>query len=347
MNKSKILIIGLSLAVVVTTVLIVVYISRHPFRQTNVTTDKTQIIEVTKEKIFYPHLISLQNAIEYLGDQGVRFKKYDLASQEISDLFKMDVFGIQKVEYNLQGDRALVLVRQDDSFVYQVVDFAAQKTYRLNQTDIFSAAWLNDEQIIFSYSENEQGKIGQVKYDGSGVQVLAIIDVFSAIIVPSPDQKSLIVYPEAEGYGANYLYLYNMSAKSLDKLAGNGYQSGAQWSPDGQKILTNTFDKNGQIKALEVMEISSQKRRLVSSTSNLSKAIWLDNDKIILTETQKNENDQFALIDLGQTLKTNFKTDFTNLSSNLTINAQDLMLAPDNKTLYFTSNDWLYKLELQ
>jgi len=75
----------------------------------------------------------------------------------------------------------------------------------------------------------------------------------------------------------------------------------------------------------------------------LQKIIWTPDGENLITAIREtnNKTDSFYKINIqtGDKQEINYK-------SKISINAQNLILAQDEKTLYFTSDDFLYKLDL-
>lgn len=296
-----------------------------------------------KEKIFSPQYIQSQNSIYYLGDQGVKFKKFSLDNNTISDLYPKEIYYIQRVQISPDGTKALVLVEDTtDHYLFEVIDFHKQLINKLD-SKISDAQWFNNY-LIYSYETETQTILERSDPDGKNRQTLASLDVIATVLSISPDQTKIILYPEPEGYGNNVLYLYSFNDKKLSKLSDQSFV-GAVWQPGGTKILTNLYDSQGQIQSLYSINTQDQKSRQYKIKTDLNKIIWLNSDQILVIIEKTGKVDQLYVVNTsnGKTIELANSTDSV---INPTAGIENLMSIDSGKIIYFTIDDYLYFLEI-
>ena len=301
-----------------------------------------QSIKVIDEKIFFPSLSKEQKAIFYFGDKGIKSKKYSLEDQKISEVYPENIYSLVNTKYSPNFKKVLLPTQKGDKFYYQVFDLE-QKKFAILPEKIFDVEWLGDDKIIYSYNDGEKNSLKVSSWDGKDWQKLSDLDIFDPLLTISPDNKKIIIYPQPAGFGKNPLYLYGLATKEIEKISGNEALVGASWSPNNQTIITSQVDNYGNPITLKTIDIHSKTKKDIPLKTGIDKVIWLSDNSLFAAEPQKNTSDILYQIEIDFDKTTQLKYASP---QNIKIDAQNLMLTQDNKTLYFTSNNLLYKLAI-
>lgn len=338
-RKKFFLIVG----IIIVILLIIAGIAYLIYSKTTQTSGKSTIslVENLDEKVFSPSYLQSQNAVYYFN-QGI-LAKFSFNDKKTTILYPDKTPYLQKTKFNPDGSRALILVREGENYIYRSIDFNSNEVIPLVK-NIADADWLSNEQIIYSYSNAENGEyyLNTADFKGSNAKKIADLGFSDALVIPSPDQSKIIIYPEPEGYGDNFLTMYNFTTQKFTKFETKGLV-GAVWSPDGQKIISDIYNEQGEITSTVILNVSDQKTKNIDLQYQISKITWLDNENIVALKNEgENISDQFYLVSAknGKSKKINIEK-----STNLFLDVQYLT-AQNDKTILFTTNDFLYQLDL-
>lgn len=305
--------------------------------------DTTQAITPIEETIFFPNFISSQDSIYYLGNQGIKLKKYSLQDQKTEILYDDDIYFVQNMKISPDGQKALILIKDNEDYIFKILDIQ-QKNLIDFQKNAFDAEWLNNNQIVFSNTNDDKSELAITSNYGQDSQKLIDLPFSLPIISLSPDTKKAIVYPEPEGFGQNPLYLFSFDTNKLEQLSEEYNLVGARWSPDSKNIISPELDQNGDSASLVITNLENSKQQTVALKTDLDKIIWTDNDNIFAAVPKDSQNDQLYLINAKTGSSTSLQYSFSNPYNSSALDIHNLML--NNKTLYFTSDDILYSLFL-
>lgn len=344
MDRKKIIIIVLIITAILAGIFFLIYRTTHYANKKTKVPD-VKMIEGINEKVYFPQYVAADNSIYYLGNQGIKFKKYSLDTKETSELYPEDILFIKKVQFSPTGGKALILTAEYSKFIYKVLDFNAQKITPLDES-IFSADWLNDDEIIYSISTENENSLNLVKASGEGREKIIDLPVGNAVIQIAPDKKKIVFYPEPEGYGQNIIYYLNLDGKKISQISQENLV-GAKWSADSQKFLSEKIDENGQPVSMIVFTLPDFKTNEIPIKTVLEKTAWSDQNTVLAgIPLRKEKDDKIDLINVENKKTTIIESSFEDAyRNNLGLDLNNPMIV--NQTLYFTSNDILYSLEIK
>ncbi len=329
--------------VVIGVIALIVYVLVKPYGVTSKQKlGDIQLTENIKEKIFFPILIKDKGIIAYVGDEGLKIKKYVLSEKKIQDVSPGDVTSVQNVKFSPDGNKAVVASQDFNKSIYKILDFDKKTSFVL--ADAYDVSWLDNTNVAYSTIKDDKPSFGKVDVSSQKGQFLANLPFSNPKIEASPDGQNVIIYPEPEGYGANSLYLFNLKNNNLKKIDAKYNLVGALWSPDSQKIISVNTDSNGNTLFLVVIDINTNKTNEIPLITTLDKVTWRDNDNLLVAvPTQK--DDVLYLSNLSKSKNTKLTTKFGDVYHSGYLKFENMMV--NSQTLYFTADDYLYQLELK
>lgn len=339
MDRKKILFIGGIIAIIITIIAVIIYFAQNKINKTSGESSIT-LAQSIDEKVFAPQYISSQQAVYYYN-QGL-LSRYSFPDNKITRLYPDAISYLQKVKINPDGTKALILIKESDGFVYENIDFNTKNITPLSK-NIVDVDWLSKDKIIYTYSDldTNQNSLNIADYKGENIQKLTDLDFSNPMVSLSPDKTKIMLYPEPEGYGENFMDLYNLTTSKLNRLSTKGIV-GAIWSPDSQKIVTNIY-KNESEFTTAIMNIETQEMQKFDFSTAINKITWLDNENIVAAETISNKSDQFQLVSAKNGKSKEMRL---NKSSDFFLDVQ-YIIAENSQAILFTNNDFLYKLEVK
>jgi len=290
---------------------------------------------VINEKIFFPFISITQNKAIFLGDKGIKYYSYDLNKKEKKPLLREEILGAVNAIYKPDGNESIVIGDYPSKYI-KLYNFTDEKTASLNN-NIGNIAWdKTKDKIYYIYSNlaNHITTLNISNPDGSDWKKL--IDLPESILaykVYALDNE--LIYTD-------YLTVskLNLTTNQTEKMFEAKLTSGLLISPDGEKIAYNISDLNGT-------KIFDQKSH---------QAIQLKEEINIESSVFSTDNNIYYLKNLDTLTKIDQDGNLTNINLNkLQVNVanpldepiQNLTLSQDNKILYFTYNNILYKIVLQ
>lgn len=339
MDRKKFILIAGIIIVILLIISGIVYLIYSKTAQTS-GRSTISLVENLDEKAFSPQYITSEESIYYYN-QGL-LSNYSFLENKISRLNQDKIVYLQKAKFSPDGKRALILVKEGENYYFKSIDFNTQKIIPLSKY-IFDASWLSDGKIVYSYSnlDNNEYHLDTADYEGNDVKKLTDLNFATGLIFPSHDKNKIIIYPEPEGYGENFLVMYDFTTQKFTKFEAKGLV-GVVWSPDNQRIISNIYNEQGEITSTVILNVSNQKTTDLDMQYQIDKITWLDNDNIVALKTLDTGGDQFRLASAKNGKSKEIKID---KATNFFLDVQ-YIAAQDNKTILFTSNDFLYVLNL-
>lgn len=341
MDRRKFLLIIGIIVGIIAIIFSVIYFGWKKSTQTSQTSTLASISTLA-DKTYSPQYITSQNALAYFN-QGY-ISKYSFSESTIAELFPDKITYLQNIELNPAGNRCIALVKSGENYIFEILDFQTKQITGLSE-NVSSPKWLNDEQLIYFYSDDKNNTYSLNISDpvGNNEQKLTDFDFSNGIIVLSPDKTKVIIYPEPEGYGENFIVLYDLVNQKLIEFETKGLV-GAVWSPDSQKIITNLYNEDGTITSTFIMDINTQKTKKLDLQYLIEKIVWLDNDNLVAVKNEgENTTDVFYLVSAKNGKSKKITLD---KSSNFFLEVGYLAMK-DSQTVLFTNNDFLYQLTIK
>ena len=359
MKIDKKIIVFIVIAIVVITLIFISYLNQSntktlqntPIPTATKTANPLNISTTLQEKVYFPYLIS-NGSIIYLGGQGIIFYKYQNGSKQ--KIWKDEILGVEKVYYPQNGNFAIVRSNYPENKL-TMYNFNSFQTAELNN-NIQEIVWTKQEKIIYNYSD-PQNKINNISIsdvDGKDWQEIVNIDLFKPELALSSDEKTLLLKPTIDDLGSNFIYSLNLETKEITKLTTAGYEVNPLWNSTASKIIYYQINKNTGIPSSYLMDKSGQNKKDLKIRTIPGKAVWQDQQNIIVAVPQILENDyaynaffiskdEFYIINIESQKAIKLELP----SPGYVENVENLFYDSQTKNLYFTSNDTLRSMKIE
>ena len=346
-NSKKLIIIAIILLAIITFVVIILLFIKQ--KQQGETTNQTttskpieEIINIAQTGVIFPGLAQGQQTISFVDKSNPGFRTVNLTDKKMSELIDakniLEKGLVQKVIWSPSGQKVLIKISEDQTKLvrFWLFDLKTKKEELLN-SDIQDLLWVSDEQILYSYMDpkNYQGSFNISSPNGTNwKKVFEIKDVIPKELFKYDQKLNVVLFGTGSDEINNQLYLSAIKSGKTDKLFDNYYSVYANPLVDRVAILTTADSK-----LLTLINASNKEKEEYKFDTEIRTVAV--NEKIFATTKNEPKNKIYS-IDPENKIKTEIKYN-TQVS---TIKPENLMPTKDGKTLYFTSDDFLYKLEM-
>lgn len=232
----------------------------------------------------------------------------------------------------------------DQSITTWYYNLATKKLKKLNN-DMDDAVWTKDNKIIYQNWNPEKNISTLNTADADGSNETKIADMPSDMeygLNLFPDGKNLIATESPTDVSPANIYIFSLTDKKFQKIKeiDGGTDTSALTS---DKILFNLPDKNYAELVLINKEGKGLKKLSIYGTP-FNSFVKLEENIFLLAGSESRKNTSDSIFQLN--LKNSHLDKIKEATKDENINIANLILSPDKKTLYFTSDDILYKLNL-
>lgn len=337
-NKKLLTIVGILVFII-----IVIIFALNQKRTTSPTTSPTitptitSIKPVLDEKTYYPTL-SGDNLI-YLAGTAQELRQISLVDKnQKAIIYPVDVPFVENINWSPDKSKAIIktLDQTKNETQFYLYDFNAKKLLPLNTAIAATAKWGEDSSKLF-YCQTDGNSYSFDEFDFTANISKKILDLperCDKAVAYQPDKQALVYAIMKSDVSAD-LNLFNPQTKQKSTLVSNDYLDAKSLNSNWVIIRLNQ-DKNNII----AYGLENKVKKDLNLTSNLDKIVLSGTNEIIAA-VKENNTDVFYRINL----ETGAKKKIANQPSG-TIDAQNLNISPDGKTLYFTNDDYLYQIEL-
>lgn len=313
--------------------------------------------KITYNQLFFP-FIKQDSSIVGLYNLGRYFYQYNPNSTELKQISNKEILSPVDVIYSPNGSKAIVVSLYPTTNI-KLYDLVNNKISELSN-NILQIVWSkNEDKIYYSYRDASKNiyQIDYSKPDGGDWHILADgakeIDSFEV----SPDESKIIYYKELTEVEIPQSYIYDINSKKKTTLDKNIDITKAYWSPNSQRIAY--LDRNNHLSVIDndggnnfqtnvVLSGYINKWYVIESNEDIlsESMLWKDKDNLVLA-IPDNLNEDPLIAQTSLYIYNIPSKQLTKLNtSNQSFNGVSLISIHDNKTLYFTSNDYLYKADL-
>lgn len=354
----KIFIIGLIIALVII-LLLYFFSSKNSTTKQTEKTLQTQQIEAKKnfeEKIYFPFIVNGKTV--GLLDLSQYFYFLNLTNLSKEKIFPIEILDPKSISYSPSGNKAIVVSFYPEKNI-KLYDFKNKMASRLSPK-IDQVEWSEEENKIFYSFRDEENAKYQINYanpDGSDWHTITDKAKIGEVFEISADGKNVLIFDPLSINYAN-ARIFQTTTQEIIELDKNLAISKAYWSPDSNRIAVVDRDnklfildqagKNIQDTQIE-MGVYFNKWHSIQSNEYFvtNKILWQDNKNLVIvipndlqTASVTTPEDIYIYNTSNQKMTRIKKKDqgeeFTN------INLVKLV----GQTLYFTSDDFFYKIEL-
>lgn len=262
----------------------------------------------------------------------------DLTKVILQTVYQKDVFEETNDTFKSPGT-------EDGTKTAWIYDLLTQKLSQL-PNDIASVSWSSDGTKILGYFFKPAmgiNNLSLISPNGIIARKLTELSASEGVGLGFASPTTIYYYPlsfEATTAGNN-IYLLNISTLKTQELVSGNQGGAAVASPSGKKIIYQFLQPDGQKLLIVANSDGSDKKNLGIYIDPQKITFAKDDSFIVAAVKQENSKDKFYKINLATLQKQEIPYD---ISTN--VDAKNLMLSPDGKTLYFTSDNYLYKMTL-
>lgn len=314
------------------------------------------IESVNKDRVFYPNLFINTNKIYYLSDLGIIWYEYDLNNGQKKQIVDDEILSPEKINYSEDGKNAVVYSNYPE-YNIKHYDFVNNKSYNLNQ-NITYVIWDSIKpKIFYNYAKylelnknNNTGFLFNInESDYSGDDWRAIKDLsdnkyIDTTLYSSNDENYIYYLPlmASENIGST-LYKLFINTKQDEKMTEeNSIFSNIIFSPNKSKIA---YLNNEEKLVVQDIDDKNSIQVIYEEPVNIEQIAWGNNNEDIYIVNDLNNLIQINIKNASQKQFSldNSQIDYTNM---LDEQIKNLGLSQDDKTLYFTYNAYIYKVDL-
>lgn len=206
---------------------------------------------------------------------------------------------------------------------------------------IQNVAWTKENEIVYQYLDEEKNisYIATANPDGTGEsKIVDLPTVLQYGISFAPGGNTAAIYSIPTDISPSTIYSLSLEDKKLNQI--REIEGNTKVIAADNKFFFNLPAK--RLPQLAVMNEVGTKMKPLGINTILDSIAVLNENKVIIPAQGTSENDTFYQINLSD-----YQVSKMVSPSKEKIKALNLMISPDNKTLYFTSDDYLYKLRLE
>lgn len=301
------------------------------------------------EKIFFPQLSQDGSFLYYFGNQGVKLKKFNISTKKTEILYPDDILYTYEILWSPDKNKLILKNSQPyASTSTQLLDLKTKKITDLNK-NIQSVIWSNDNQNIYYQLQDQEKNLNYLataKYDGTGEQKIIDLDLPDYEFAWLDNFQKLGFWRPPTDVSGVKLKQIDIRTKSVSEIFNDNRLNKVVSSPDGKYFVYGHFYENDSIFKLSYAKDDSTNNRDLSYQTPIEKIAWSPDSSffVVAVKEKETENDKFYKVEVKNNKITNLS--YSTDKNQDMITAENLALSSDNKTLYFTSNDLLYSLQL-
>lgn len=339
-NKKLLIIIGILVFIVVVIVFALTQKkATSPIISPTITPTITSINPALDEKIYFP-MISGDNLI-YLAGTAQELRQISLADKnQKAIVYPIDIPFVEEINWSPDKTKAIIKTNNQTTheIKFYLYDLTKKELKPLNDAIATTAEWSDDNQILYCSIDNNLVSFNQFNLEQNKIKSSAPLkQPCDGIVAYLPNDQKAIIFNFVNDISAS-LYLIDLkNPQNPTLITDNFYQ--AKISPDKNLLLIEP-NGDGETKNLLIYDLKNNTVKKFNVSTKISKLVWLNQNEIIAAVAENN-TDVFYQINL----ETGAKKKLANQPSG-TIDAQNLSISPDNKTLYFTNDDYLYQIGL-
>lgn len=304
-----------------------------------------------KEKVFLPKLLTDNQSIYYYSQDKNEIKKWNLKNNSTETWIKLPFKDTDNIIYAPDLTQALVQTINPSNAAEHhtyLINLTTKQVVKQLSDNLLAVDWSPDgKKIAYHYldwnSEIDTDQIATSAPDGTQVETLAKID-FENIKIVWANDTSLIYYNVPFEAFLTKISLISITTKK-EEVIGDQYYLGDIIRISPNKLLIDATTSDSAQTNLNLLDTTKKTLIDLKSSSSVSKSTYAGKNSYIYAAYNKLEStvssDLFQVINLETKKITNLK-----IKSKDKIDANNLMLSSDVKTLYFISNNNLYKKNL-
>lgn len=337
----KIIFVIILIIIIILAVITVIFLKRQKMNisVTKMTLKKSSL----EEKIYFPSLSQDQQQIFYLGNEGTKIKKFNLTNQKTEILYPHETSNIIKAYWSPDKTKVILKNNQENTSTnHRLYDLQNKKITDLDPGIQF-VLWAPDSKRIYYHYFNEETNLSQLRAsnpDGSNEQKLLDLKYPLYEFIWLNNSKNIGFWSVPSDLGGTKLKSFNLSDKKETEIIADYRINEALASPDGAHIIYENFNSEKSQVSIAYIDSGGENNQDTGLNSTLNKVAWVNNEVFVIAVNEPGKpSDVFYMMNVNTGKKTLIQYD--DLESK--ISAENIMPI-DINNIYFTSNNYLYKL---
>ena len=320
----------------------------------------TELTKVIDQKIFFPALATgNQNVLFFSNQQESAFYKFSFSDKKTEKISE-NLDAPDNIIWSPDRTKGILLVSYD-KYIFEkygspfaspetadgtatkwLYDFSPKKLVKQLNSNIQKVFWSPDSQKIFyHYNDETIDTLNLADPNGQNWQKLADLSPGWYGFAGWIDEENLVYFRQPTDVSGAEIYTINITSKQVKKLT-DGTKN-ASVAPSGKWIIYELFHRAQENYTLAMMKNDGSGVKDFGLVGGVDKIVWFPDSQSLIAAIRESgkTTDTFYKInsETGQKEEIKYKSESS-------IDAQNLMLSADGKILYFTSDDYLYKLGL-
>jgi hypothetical protein len=353
MNRKKIILIALIIILIIAGVIIYFAYFRKKKTEATISSQETKISKISDEKIYFPALTENNETIYYLKkneDKGA-LAKYSFKTNKNDQISNTEVQYPFSVIWSPKKNQAIIQASKTKtppkilhtSGILNYLFKTDSNKLKSLDPNIHEVVFSPDgTKIVYQYSDrvNKINNISVSYPDGSGQKKLFDVD-YEDYGLFWTNQDYFLYCIQATDPGGNLFYKYDFKSGKTTEI-NNGERFTDIMSNSKKQSLIYEFYRDKKF-FLGTMKTDGSDKKELNLEERIEKITILPGGDEIIAAIGNGENnsDKFYKVNLSNGEKTELI-----FQSQDKIQAFNLLAASNGKTVYFISNELLYKLEL-
>lgn len=310
-----------------------------------------EIVQVLNEKLYFPTAI---NSKEILAFKAPSSKEKGIYKIDAITRAQTKVSGTLDLPYDAtwNGEKNRVVIKAIYDPKKKNITYKKEKNtdgqptfwiYLLEGKKMISFInkitamnWTTNKHVVYYYDSGVNTSMSVSEYDGENYRILTQDDLHKPRILSNNKANSVGIVSKTGGnlIPIYAIYEFDVIAKKLKRLAYANHND-PKWSPDGKKMIyLKKVMKNNKTyyRFYKYVGGKSTKLKMIANNSHFT---WAGNNLMIYF----NENTFYRY-----NLKNDTITQISEKTSD--ISPIDMFMSPENTIFYFTSGNYLYKIDL-
>ncbi len=342
-----------------------------PLIQTEEYITKDGVKKLTAEKIsdqivFYPKLIG--GKIFFFSSQGMAFYSFDPEKKEAQQISPPIGTTPNKTWWSPDGTKVIFALKYD-SFLFRQRSSPLlrsglkdgdqtvwlfdtnKKAFAMLNKNIESLSWsIDSKKIIYHFFNMESGEdnVSTANPDGSSWKKLIDLITYGGAETGFLPEEKFFYFEEPTELAGTKLSMGNLvETKAGEFLVDKNIATDVLDLPEKNMLLYQAFDEKLSYVTTILLDKNSREETNLETIASLDR-IAIDGSGFLAISVEDEEEDASTKKITITNLQSKEKTILTypQESANKNLSFQNLMLADDGKTLYFSSGSYLYKIAL-
>lgn len=322
----------------------------------------SKIRVLSKEPVLSPTIGEDGKTVKYYVSSNGNVFESDFLGANIKKISSVALNGLLKAVWSPDKTKVIGFFSDNNKIKKYFYDYNNKQSSLLNEK-MGNVAWSPDSKRIayqFIDATTGQHNISLANPDGSNWK-----NIFKTrlddLIVEWPGKEKVSIKQAPSGLAQGILYAINSETGDFNKVLSDIFGLNVKWSPKADKILYSATNDQGKNPKLYLTDSTGTNQKDLNLSGLIDKCVWSTDDRTIFCalpqELSANATwpddyykgvvilaDDFYKINL----ETNEKTKIMGSTSQISFDAQELIISPKEDYLFFVNkyDGLLYSLKI-